>query len=105
VSRIDGHPYLDDPNDRPEKPVTAGYLRRMLERTDIPDDATMMYNGEFGWVNVGPEGEEIVFLTESQYEEAIRRARVMTIGFPVKWRRKDSARNHAINQIKKETGQ
>lgn len=89
-----------------ERPVTVGYLKQLFERLSLPDDSVLYYNGpEYGWDRVGPEGQEILFITPIQHQEIVRRIDKLRTDFPVMYRRRYDAHNEVILQIKKESGQ
>lgn len=89
-----------------EGPITVGVLKQMFERCHLPDDAILHYNDpEFGWSSVGPEGEEIMFITREQLNTIDKQAKRKRLAHPVWFRRWATAIRAAMEDFKKETNQ
>lgn len=86
-----------------ERPVTVGYLKRLFERLSLPDDAILYHNdSEWGWNSVGPEGQEIMFITLAQIEQINSRAEEMYKAGDVGYGNKDTV---AFEEFKEQSGQ
>lgn len=89
--------------DRPERPVTVGYLKRLFERLQLSDDAVLYHDdGEWGWCSIGPEGQEIMFITSEELDRINTRAEQLLESGEASYGMKESM---AFQEFKEQSGQ
>lgn len=102
----------DELNQSIERPVTVGYLKRLIESAKLPDDAVLYYletdpfTGKAAYRSVGPEGQEIVFVTTDQMNKIGKLAHTANEASVVpSYSRYRELFLQTINVFKKESGQ
>lgn len=92
-----------------ERSITVGYLKQLFERLNLPDDAVMYYAQPYmvsgGWVTVGPEGEELVFINPEAYRDLMHKATDARIDGKIMGWTIEDYRDSLIGQYKQRTGQ